>query len=112
MMKCELKDRLLAACGRILVRGRGVSGWLEPLRFRLALRAFRNAAAREAMLVESARREIPELERRYAAHPRDMSVVKDLADAYASVGEREKADILYRIFMKSAWGDDCTSPRH
>ena len=111
-MKCKLKERLLAACGRFLVRGRGVSGWLEPLRFRLALRAFQNEAAREAMLVESARRDIPELERQYTAHPCDLSNVKDLADAYASVGEREKADIFYRIFMKSAWGDDCTSPRH
>ena len=103
-MKCKLKERLLAACGRFLVRGRGVSGWLEPLRFRLALRAFQNETAREAMLVESARRDIPELERRYAAHPRDMSVVKDLADAYAYVGERDKSDRLYRVFMKAAWG--------
>lgn len=100
----KLKDRLLVALGRLLVRGRGGSGWLEPLRFRLALRAFQNETAREAMLVESARRDIPELERQYTAHPRDMSVVKDLADAYASVGEREKSDHLYRLFMKGAYG--------
>ena len=100
----KLKDRLLVALGRLLVRGRGGSGWMEPLRFRLALRAFQNKTAREAMLVESARRDIPELERRYAAHPRDMSVVKDLADAYAYVGESVKADKLYRVFMKAAWG--------
>lgn len=100
----KLKDRLFMTLGRILVRGRGGSGWMGPLRFRLALRAFQNETAREAMLVETARRDIPELERRYAAHPRDMSVVKDLADAYAYVGERDKSDRLYRVFMKAAWG--------